>query len=69
MCSVKSIYGEVKRRLQKAIADKNLGEMSVIQALLQVASKKMKSARSDLSKIQKELKELEGNRKKTMNEY
>ena len=31
-----------------------------------MSSKKMNSARSDLTKIQKELKEFEGNRKKIM---
>ena len=46
-----------------------MGEMNVIPGVLEVASKKMKSARSDLSKIPKELKELEGNRKNIMNDY
>ena len=67
--TAEGLYGNVNRRLQKAIANKNLGEMSVIYTLLEVASKKMKSARSDLIKIQKELKELEGNHKKIMNDY
>ena len=37
------LYGEANRRLQKAITDENMAEITVVQGLLEVDSKKMES--------------------------
>ena len=37
------LYGEANRRLQKAITDENMAEITVVQGLLEVGSKKMES--------------------------
>lgn len=53
------LYSEVNRRLQKAIADEDMTEMSVVQGLVAVATKKMEPAQKNVEKNQKEKKELD----------
>ena len=47
------LYGEVNKRLQKAIKDKNMAEITVVQGLVELATNKMESARKNLEKNQK----------------
>lgn len=53
------LYSEVNRRLQKAIADEDMTEMSVVQGLVAVATKKMEPAQKNVEKNQKGKKELD----------
>ena len=66
MCAVERLYGEVNRRLQDAIKNKNMNEITVVQGLLEVATKKMESARTNLDKCQKNKEEIDAKRRRAM---
>ena len=69
MCAAERLYGEVNRRLQDAIKNKNMNEITVVQGLLEVTTKKMESTRKNLDKCQKEKEEIDAKRRRVMDKY
>lgn len=67
--AAEGLYGEVTKRLQKAITDKNMQEITVVQGLMEVATQKMEGARRKLDKCQEEKKEIDEKRRKVMDKY
>ena len=61
-----SLFHEASRRLQDAIKEKNIGEMTVVHGPLQVANAKMKVARKKLEECRHEKEVLATKRRKLM---
>ena len=58
MCAAERLYGEVNRRLQDAIKNKNMNEITVVQGLLEVATKKWSQLAKTLTSATRRRKKL-----------
>jgi hypothetical protein len=67
--SAETLYNEANSRLQIAIKLKNMIEMIVIQSLMDVACKKMESARKKLEECRKQQDVIGGKRRKVVENY
>ena len=64
-----SLYSEASSRLQNAIKEKDMNEISVVQGLMNVASKKMESARRKLEDCRKDQVAIGTKRKRVVEKY
>ena len=58
------LFPEVNERLQQAVKENNMGEMSVVSALMEVAQKKIDEASKKLEDCRKEREVVDSKRKK-----
>ena len=64
-----SLYSEASSRLLNAIKEKDMNEMSVVQGLMDLASKKMESARRKLEDCRKDQVAIGTKRKRVVEKY
>lgn len=67
--NAESLYSEASSRLQNAIKERDMNEMSVVQGLMDVASKKMESARRKLEDCRKNQITIGSKRKREVEKY
>ena len=60
------IFREANERLQQAVKENNMGEMSVVSALMEVAQKKIDKASKKLEDCRKEREVVDSKRRKIM---
>ena len=61
------LFQEANERLQQAVKENNMGEMSVVSALMEVAQKKIDEASKKLEDCRKEREVVDSKQRKIMN--
>ena len=64
--TARRLFREANERLQQAVKENNMGEMSVVSALMEVAQKKIDEASKKLEDCRKEREVVDSKRRKIM---
>jgi len=68
-CAHQSLYNEAEKRLIEAIKSKDFSEVCVVQGLMEVAKKKMTSARETLEQRHQQMQEIKAKQRKVLDRY